>query len=91
MSCESREDIARQILSYFLRNPKAADSFDGIARWRLLEDIARRSVTATEDALTWLIEEGYLQQEALPGSKSLFRLNSNMLEEAEQFVKDPDT
>jgi hypothetical protein len=91
MSCESREDIARQILSYFLRNPKAADSFDGIARWRLLEDIARRSVTATEDALTWLIEEGYLQQEALPGSKSLFRLNSNMREEAEQFVENPDT
>ena len=86
MSGESREGIAREILSYFLRNPEAADSFDGIARWRLLEDIARRSLTATEDALAWLINEGYLQQEALPGTKSLFRLNSNMREEAEQFV-----
>jgi hypothetical protein len=87
MSGESREDLARQILSYFLRNPSAADSFDGIARWRLLEDIARRSIAATEDALAWLIREGYLRQEALPGSKSLFRLNADMRTEAEKFVE----
>lgn len=86
MSIGSREDVAREILSYFLRNPEAADSFDGIARWRLLEDIARRSIAATEEALAWLINEGYLRQQPLPGGKSLFRLNSEMREEAEQFV-----
>ena len=92
MGCESKEGVARQILGYFLRNPEAADTFDGIARWRLLEDLACRSVLETQDALGWLVQEGYLSQEALPGGKSLFRLSSNMREEAERFLaKNPGT
>jgi hypothetical protein len=83
---KSREDIAREILSYFLRNPEAADSFDGIARWRLLEDIVRRSLAATEEGLRWLIERGYLKQESVSGGKPIFSLNSAMRKEAARFV-----
>lgn len=83
---KSREEIAREILSYFLRHPDAADSFDGIARWRLLEDIVRRSVTATEEGLKWLIEQGYLEQGPVPGGKPIFSLNPRKRKEAEQFV-----
>jgi hypothetical protein len=81
-----KEEIAREILSYFLRNPDAADSFDGIARWRLLEDIVRRSVTATEEGLKWLIEQGYLKQEPVPGGKPIFSLNAAKRKDAEHFV-----
>jgi hypothetical protein len=30
--------VTKQIVSYFLRNPNAADTLEGIARWRLLEE-----------------------------------------------------
>lgn len=85
---KSRAEIAREILSYFLRHPEAADSFDGIARWRLLEDIVRRSVTATEEGLKWLIEQGYLKQQSVPSGKSIFSLNLLKRKEAEQFVRE---
>ncbi len=83
---KSREEIAREILSYFLRHPDAADSFDGIARWRLLEDIVRRSLAATEEGLKWLIEQGYLKQEPVPSGKPIFSLNTSKRKEAEEFV-----
>lgn len=87
---KSREEIAREILSYFLRHPDAADSFDGIARWRLLEDIVRRSVAATEEGLKWLIEQGYLKQEPVPSGKPIFSLNPGKRKEAEQFVSEQE-
>jgi hypothetical protein len=87
---KSREEIAQEILSYFLRHPHAADSFDGIARWRLLEDIVRRSVTATEEGLKWLIEQGYLKQQPVPSGKPIFSLNPLKRKEAEQFVREQE-
>ena len=82
----SQQEVAGDILSYFLRNPEAADTFDGIVRWRLLGDIVRRNIEATEEALTWLIEQGYLKRESIPGSKPVFLLNSNMREKAKRFL-----
>ncbi len=66
---------AREILEYFLRNPKVADSLEGIARWRLLEQVIHRTISETEGALKWLVEEGYLIEVEQPCSRRLFRLN----------------
>jgi hypothetical protein len=84
------EDIAREILGYFLLNPEAADSFEGIARWRLMEHFVRRSVTETKGGLMWLIERGYLQQEDVPGGNPVFLLNSQMREDAQRFVAESE-
>jgi hypothetical protein len=62
-------------LAYFLRNPAAADSLEGIARWRLLEQAIHRTTTETEGALKWLVDEGYLIEMEQPRSRQLFRLN----------------
>jgi hypothetical protein len=66
---------AREILEYFLRNPNAADSLEGIARWRLLEQVIHRTIVETEGALKWLVEEGYLIAVEQRRSRPLFRLN----------------
>ena len=66
---------AREILAYFLRNPAAADSLEGIARWRLLEQAIHRTTTETEGALKWLVDEGFLIEMEQPSSRQLFRLN----------------
>ena len=85
-----RDEITSDILSYFLRNPEARDSFEGIARWRLLEELVRRSVPATEDALRWLIENDFLTEEQVPGGKPIYRLNASRKAEAERLIAAAD-
>jgi hypothetical protein len=65
----------KQILSYFVRNPNAADSLEGITRWRLLEEQIHRSLQETEVALTLLVEQGFLVEIKNVGSRPIFRLN----------------
>lgn len=85
-----RDEIAKDILSYLLRHPAAADTFDGIARWRILEEIARRSIASTEDAMRWLIAKGFLSEEKIAGGQSLYRLDPEKRKEAESLVKEKE-
>ena len=78
--------VAKEILSYLLRNPEAADSLTEIARWRLMEEAVRRSVESTQAALDWLIAEGYVNEEARMGTNSLFRLNPERRGDAEALL-----
>jgi hypothetical protein len=78
-----REEVAGHILSYFLRHPTAMDSFEGIVRWRVMEEMVHRSMASTEQALQELIAEGYLTEEAVPGGKPIYRLNHERRAEAE--------
>jgi hypothetical protein len=76
-----------EILSYFLRNPAAADSLEGIARWRLLEQTIHRTIAETEMALKWLVEEGYLMEIEQPRSRRLFRLNPDRHKQARALLR----
>ena len=80
--------VAKDILRYFLRNPEAVDSMSEIARWRLMQEMVQRSVEETREALTWLMEKGYLHEETRVGTESLFQLNRAQLEEAAAFVNE---
>ncbi len=82
-------EVVRQILSYFLRNPEAADSLEGVARWRLLEEQVHRSVQQTEAALKWLVSQGYLEEVEVAGSTQIFRLSSKHRNDAAKLVGKP--
>jgi hypothetical protein len=71
----AKADIRREVLSYFLRNPDTADSLEGIARWRLLEERVHRTITETQAALEWLVEQGYLVRIDHASAEPVFRLN----------------
>jgi DNA-binding PadR family transcriptional regulator len=75
----------KQILNYFLRNSKAADTLEGIARWRLLEEQVHRSFQQTESALAWLVEQGFLEVETV-GSRRIFRLAPQGQEKTARFL-----
>jgi hypothetical protein len=79
--------VARQILSYFLRNPEAVDSLEGIARWRLLEQTIYNSVAETDRGLKWLVQHDYLTEVAVRGTEHVFQLNPDKHEEAKLFLK----
>jgi hypothetical protein len=78
--------MAREILTYFVRNPYAADSLEGVARWRLMDEMIHRTLRETASALEWLTAEGYLTASISPGRIRTFSLNSARAEDVEQFL-----
>jgi hypothetical protein len=79
------EDIAKDILEYFLRNPQAADDLEGVARWRLMSQTIYRDVQETSEALDFLVSRGLLTRIARPGS-AFFRLQTEQRAGAEAFL-----
>jgi hypothetical protein len=85
---QERENVAREILAYFLRNPQCADDLHGITRWRLLDQMIHHALQDTRAALDLLVQQGYLTQESTTGSDPVFRLNTERKDAALSFVKD---
>lgn len=85
------ENLAKEILAYFLRNPQCADDLHGITRWRLLDQMIHHALHDTRDALDLLVQQGFLTKESITGSDPIFRLNSERQTAALSFVNDePD-
>jgi hypothetical protein len=78
--------VARQIVSYFLRSPRAVDTLEGIARWRLLDEQIHQSVQMTDMALQLLEEMGLLIAKRAESAETLYRLNKSKRKEAEAFL-----
>jgi hypothetical protein len=87
MSPSSDHAAAREILSYFVRNPQAVDSLEGVARWRLMDEIVWRTLDETGAAITWLVEQRYLTSTVAVGGSETFQLNPARLCQAEEFVR----
>lgn len=83
------QKVVREVLSYFVRNPQAADSLEGIARWRLLDEIVTRSVEQTQSALSWLVDQGYLSVRTTAGSAPIFTQNAAKAAEARALLASP--
>jgi hypothetical protein len=85
-SDEGEDQLARDILEYFLRNPQAADSLEGVAHWRLLDQAINRTLADSQTALEFLVHEGFLRETLLPGSEPVYSLNQDKRGEAQQIV-----
>jgi hypothetical protein len=78
--------VTRQVLSYFVRNPQAVDSLEGVARWRLLDEAIHVHVAAAREALDWLVARGVIQRTEGPGLPPVFSLDPERQDEAEQLL-----
>jgi hypothetical protein len=85
-STHGREEVAKQVLRYFLRNPQSADTLEGIVRWRLLEERIHHTLVETQSALEQLVAEGYLRVVSVSGSENIYTLNTTKRKKAEEFV-----
>jgi hypothetical protein len=81
-----RLESVKKILSYFVRHPEAADTHEGIARWRLLEEAIYQTTEETREALSWLVSKGFLRETSIVGRAPIFQLNSGKRKEAEEFL-----
>ena len=85
-STHVHEEVTKQVLRYFLRNPQSADSLEGVARWRLLEERIHHTLVETQSALEQLVAEKYLRVVSVSGSENIYTLNTAKQKEAEEFV-----
>jgi hypothetical protein len=85
---------ARTVLNYFFRHPRAADTLEGVVRWRLLEEQVQRAMAETRDAIEWLVSKGYLKEDSRAYSGAIYSLNQEEAAEIERFLsgkqKSPD-
>jgi len=84
---ESDLDVARDVLRYFVRNPEAADTVEGVARWRLLDEKIYRDLEQVTRAMAWLVAQGLLVEDHLPFSRTAFRLNKTTQKRIERLLQ----
>ena len=82
---------AAAILSFYLTNPGAVETRDGIVEWRLMEEIIRLRVADTHRALHWLVERGLLARVERAGGDPLYQLPPEKRVDAERFVLEMTT
>jgi N-acetylglucosamine kinase-like BadF-type ATPase len=87
VSSSPSPQLVKDILNYFLRNPKSADSLEGVTRWRLLEERVQRELEETDDALHWLVRRGFVTKLSPAWSEAVYRLNERNRAKAERFLK----
>jgi hypothetical protein len=76
-----------EILAYFLRNPRSADTLEGVVRWRLLEEKIFSTVEDTRESIEWLVDQQYLSRISMPGKEPLYRINEQDEERAAKFLR----
>lgn len=79
-------EIVKKVLEYFLRHPQAADTLEGVARWRLPSQVIERTVDETNEAIQWLVQRGLLREHREPGTIPIFALDPSRKAEAEALL-----
>jgi hypothetical protein len=79
-------DVAKDILNYFLDHPGAVDSLEGIAMWRLMEEMLQRRIAETREAVEWLAGQGYLESIDRQSGDALYKFNDTRRAEALQLT-----
>jgi hypothetical protein len=78
----------REILQHYLANPQTADSLEGIAEWRLIDDFVRQRAEETRRAVEWLVERGLLVRTVGGAIPPVYRLNQSAVADAERLIRD---
>ena len=84
---ETSDALAKQILKYFLRNPQAADTLEGVAQWRLLDERVHQRVEDISQTLQWLVAKGYLKETTRVGSRTMFQLEQENQINVQKFIE----
>lgn len=69
-------EVAERILRYVRAHPEARDTLEGITEWWLAEDKISHAVTQVSEALSWLVEKGYLVETQVAGSKKIYQVKT---------------
>jgi len=76
-----------EILRYVVRHPEAKDTLKGIEKWWLSGSEGRGGKLSTEEALKFLVDQGWLTARCSPQSETIYFLNEDRLSEIISFLK----
>jgi hypothetical protein len=79
--------VVRDIMRYFVQHPAAADSVEGIARWRLLQQRVQDVVQETDAALALLVGRDIILEIRTGSAPPLFRLNPEKSDEVRRLLE----
>jgi len=68
-------EMEEDILHYLLDHPKAKDTLDGIVRWWVLEQRAKREMKQVQKAVAGLVAREWLLERKGADSQVHYRLN----------------
>lgn len=80
-------ELVEDILRYFTRNPTAADTVEGLARWRLVDEVIHKNLKKVASAVAWLVSQGMLVEESTSPSTKVVLLNEQQLSKVERFLQ----
>lgn len=80
-------ELVEDVLRYFTRNPNAADTVEGLARWRLVDEVIHSNLEHVAEAVAWLVSQGMLVEESTSPLTKVVRLNEQELGQIKRFLQ----
>jgi hypothetical protein len=87
-AAKTEPPLTKEIIRYYMRNPNAADTLEGLARWRLLEQTVHDTVSEVQEAVSWLVREGLLRKTLCFASPPLFELNRERIDDCKRYLEE---
>jgi hypothetical protein len=83
-----QHEIEREILAYFLKNPDAQDTLEGIIEWWLLETYIRKQSILVKQALSELVNQGLIIEIQNSNAQRRYRVNQEKMKEIQERLKE---
>lgn len=80
-------ELVEDVLRYFTRNPNAADTVEGLARWRLVDEVIHSNLEHVAKAVAWLVSQRMLVEESTSPLTKVVRLNEQELGQIKRFLQ----
>lgn len=77
-----RNNIAKEILNYLSKHPKASDTLEGITEWWLLNQRIGYEMKRVKAAVEQLVQKGWIIEIEGKNTKIRYRLNPEKQEES---------
>ena len=79
--------LASHILAYLNSNPSAKDTLEGITEWWLSRGKIEEAVKDVANAISWLVAKGFVLQQQLPDSTTIYSINPRKKIKVHQFIE----
>ena len=78
--------MVKEILEHLLHHPRAKDTQTGIIRWWRPDGSPERSPAEVEEALEWLVAEGFLTERGVGAAEKIYGGNPRRRREIQRHL-----
>jgi hypothetical protein len=82
-----KRDISKEILEYLRKHSEASDTLEGITEWWILSQRIHDEVRKVKEAVSSLVEQGWLVKIKGEDQRTRYRLNRERCQEINNLCK----